>query len=131
MDQAYIIQFAVSATAIVVLALVAWWARIPRPVAPLDEASARAMIGEELPDLSLDRVWVDAIGQTAVARAGDEGVVLFRVGDSFAVRNLSWAQVTRSRVAKGRALFTFGDPAAPVAAFQLAGDKPPFAEASA
>ena len=39
LDQAYIIQFAVSAIAIIVLASVAAWARIPRKVAPLDEAA--------------------------------------------------------------------------------------------
>ena len=130
MDQAYIIQFSVSAAAIIVLALVAWSARIPRKVGPLDDASARAVIGEELPDLTIDRVWVDAAGETAVARAGDEGVVLFRVGDGFAVRNLPWADVARPKLAKGKALFRFDDPGAPGAAFKLSGDKPPFAEAA-
>lgn len=130
MDQAYIIQFAVSATAIVILALIAWWAKIPRQVAPLDEASARTLIAEELPDLVVDRVWVDAAGETAVARAGDEGVVLFRVGDGFAVRNLPWAEASRPRLVKGRAVFRFGDPGCPSATFRLSGDRPPFAEAA-
>ena len=130
MDQAYVIQFAVSATAIIVLALVAWWARIPRQLGPLDEASARAVIAEELPDLAVDRVWVDAAGETAVARAGDEGIVLFRVGDGFAVRDLPWAEVSRPRLVKGRAVFRFRDPGCPSATFKLSGDPPPFAEAA-
>lgn len=131
MDQAYVIQFAVSGAAIIILALVAWWARIPRQVPPLDEASARAVIADELPDLTLDRVWVDASGQTAVARAGDEGVILFRVGDGFAVRNLPWAEVSRPQLMKGRAFFRFDDPGAPTAAFKLTGDQAPFAGAAA
>ena len=138
MDQAYLIQFAVSAAAIVVLALVARWARIPRQVEPFNDASARALIADELPDLRIDRVWVDAAGGTAVARAGetgvaragDEGVVLFRVGDAFTVRTAPWAEITRTRVASGKALFRFDDPGCPSAAFKLAGERLPFAEAA-
>ena len=130
MDQAYLIQFAVSAAAIVILALVAWWARIPRKVEPLTEASARALIAEELPDLRIDRVWVDTAGETAVARAGGEGVVLFRVGDSYAVREMSWAEVAHCRPAKGAAVFRFNDPGCPSAAFRLAGERLPFGEAA-
>ena len=130
MDQAYLIQFAVSAAAIVVLALVARWARIPRQVEPFNDASARALIADELPDLRIDRVWIDAAGETAVARAGDEGVVLFRVGDAFTVRTAPWAEITRTRVASGKALFRFDDPGCPSAAFKLAGERLPFAEAA-
>src|SRR5689334_16089998 len=83
LDQGYAVQFAVSAAAIIVLALVAAWARIPRKVPPLDEGSARAVVADELPDTPIEKVWVDAAGQAAVARAGSEGVVLFRVGDGF------------------------------------------------
>ena len=130
MDQAYLIQFAVSATAIVILALVARWARIPRKVEPLTEASARALIAEELPGVRIDRVWVDAAGETAVAKAGGEGVVLFRVGDSYAVREMPWADVARCRPAKGAAVFRFNDPGCPSAAFRLAGERLPFGEAA-
>lgn len=126
----YAAQFAVSAIAIVVLALVAWWARIPRKVEPLTEASARALIADELPDLRVDRVWVDAAGDTAVAKAGGEGVVLFRVGDSYAVREMPWTQVSRCRLAKGAAVFRFDDPGCPSAAFRLAGERLPFGEAA-
>ena len=124
----YAAQFAVSAIAIVVLALVAWWAHIPRKVEPLTEASTRALIAEELPDLRIDRVWVDAAGETAVARAGEEGVVLFRVGDGYAVREVPWAEVSRCRLAKGAAVFRFNDPGCPSAAFRLAGERLPFVE---
>ena len=130
MDQAYLIQFAVSAAAIVVLALVARWARIPRQVEPFNDASARALIADELPDLRIDRVWVDAAGGTAVARAGETGVVLFRVGDSYAVREVPWAEVSRCRLAKDAAVFRFDDPGCPSAAFRLAGERLPFGEAA-
>ena len=128
MDQAYIIQFAISAAAIVLLAAVAAWARIPRRVEPLTEASARDLIAEELPDVRIERVWIDADGMAAVARAGGEGVILFRVGDGFTVRTMPWDQVCRAQPLKGRALFRFGDPGAPACAFRLSGERLPFGE---
>jgi hypothetical protein len=133
MEQGYLLQFAVSAIAIAVLAATAWWARIPRKVEPLDEASARALIKDEDPDVVLERVWVDAAGQTAVAKAGGDGVVLFRVGDGFAVRSLPWAQVAGAVARQGRAVIRFGDVGAPAAAFRLpsGAERAPFAEGSA
>lgn len=130
MDQAYLIQFAISAAAIVVLALVAAWARIPRKVEPLTEASARELIAEELPDTAVQRVWVDAEGAAAVAKAANEGVILFRLGDCYAVRTMPWAEVSKARAAKGRAFFRFADPGCPAAAFKLAGERLPFGEAA-
>src|SRR6185437_7899279 len=102
------------------LALAAAWARIPRRVAPLDEAAARAVISEELPDTLVERVWVDATGQAAVAKSGEEGLVLFRVGDGFAVRAAPWARVAAADARDGQVLIPFGDPAAPAACFELA-----------
>lgn len=133
MDQGYIVQFAVSIAGIVVLALVAAWARIPRKVASLDESSARAVIAEELPDTLVEKVWVDAAGQAAVAKSGSEGVVLFRVGDGFAVRSAPWAEVAHAAARDGRVVIRFHDPAAPAARFQLSpgATRAPFAEAAA
>jgi hypothetical protein len=133
MEQGYLIQFAVSAVAIVVLALVAAWARIPRKVAPLDEAAARAVIADELPDTPIERVWVDAAGQAAVAKSGSEAVVLFRVGDGFAVREAPWSKLVKASAHDGRLLIRFGDPAAPAARFQLApgATRAPFSEIAA
>lgn len=127
MDQGYLLQFAGSAVAIALLAAAAFWARIPRPTQPLTEQSARRLISEELPDLRLERVWIDAAGDTAVARSGDSGVVLFRVGDSYTVRTAPWETVKAARCGKGRAVIRFDDPACPTAAFKLAGEGAPFA----
>lgn len=133
MEQGYLLQFAVSAVAIALLALAAWSARIPRKVAPLNETSARALIADEEPDVAVERVWVDAAGHTAVAKAGGDGVVLFRVGDGFAIRSVPWAQVAGAVARKGRAVIRFGDAGAPAAAFQLPSgtERPPFAEVAA
>lgn len=130
LDEGYLLQFAVSAVAICVMAAVAAWARIPRPLAPLTEASARALIADELPDAAVEAVWVDAGGQAAVARAGEEGVVLFRVGDGYAVRQAPWAQVRAARAREGRLVIRLGDPGAPAAVFRLDGAAVPFAEAA-
>jgi len=126
-DQAYLLQFAGSLAAVALLAAAAFWARIPRPTQPLTDSAARAFIEDELPDQVLERVWIDAAGDTAVGKAGDMGVVLFRVGDSYAVRTAPWAQVKAARCAKAVAVIRFDDPACPMAAFQLAEAKAPFA----
>jgi len=133
MEQGYLIQFAVSAVAIIVLASVAAWARIPRKVAPLDESSARAVIADELPDALVERVWIDAAGQAAVAKSGSEAVVLFRVGDGFAVRQAPWSKLAKADARDGRVIIRFGDPAAPAARFQLApgAKSAPFSEIAA
>ncbi|HEX6865754.1 MAG TPA: hypothetical protein VF122_00840 [Caulobacteraceae bacterium] len=133
MEDGYLIQFVGSAIAIAVLTLIAAWARIPRATPKLDDASARAIIAEDEPDLALDHVWVDAAGLTAVAKAGAEGVVLFRVGDGFAVRTMPWAEVASAAASGDRAVIAFHDPGAPKAVFQLpkGADRLPFAGAVA
>jgi hypothetical protein len=126
-DQAYLLQFAGSAIAIAVLAAVAFWARIPRKTGPLTEASARDLIAEELPDFAPEKVWVDASGDTAVARAGETGIVLFRVGDSYTARTAPWTQVKSAARVKDSAVIRLDDPACPRASFRLAGEGAPFA----
>lgn len=133
MEDGYLIQFVGSAVAIAVMTLIAAWARIPRQTPPLDEAAARALIADEEPDLTLDNVWIDADGRTAVARSGEEGVVLFRVGDGFAVRTMPWAELSAAMATGGRAVFAFHDPGAPRAVFALpdGAERLPFAGAAA
>lgn len=127
MDEGYLLQFAGSAAAIALLAAAAFWARIPRPTQPLTEVSARDLILDELPDAAPERVWVDASGDTAVAKAGDAGIVLFRVGDSYTVRTAPWGEVQASRRLNDRAVIRFDDPACPSAVFRLVGEGAPFA----
>jgi len=126
-DQGNLLQFAGSAVAIAVLASVAFWARIPRHTQPLDEAAARRLIADELPDETPDRVWVDSAGDTAVARAGETGIIIFRVGDSYTVRTAPWVQVRTARRVRDQAIINFDDPGCPSAAFKLAGKEAPFA----
>ncbi len=133
MEEGYLIQFVGSAAAIAVLTLIAAWARIPRKAPPLDEAAVRALIAVDEPDIALESVWIDAPGRTAVARAGGEGVVLFRVGDCFAVRTMPWNEVASAVAERGRAVIAFHDPGAPKAVFELpkGADRLPFAGAVA
>ncbi|HRD27664.1 MAG TPA: hypothetical protein PLO65_05125, partial [Caulobacter sp.] len=67
---ATIIQLAVSGALVGLMIAVAGWARIARPVAPLDEATARAVLAAEFPDLTADLLWIAGDGAGAVARAG-------------------------------------------------------------
>lgn len=131
LDPAYFVQFAVSAVAICVMAAVAAWAKIPRPTPPLDEARARELIAGELPEVAIGEVWIDKTGDTAIARSGDEAVVLFRVGDSYAVRQAPWDEVRKARSRDGRVVIAFHDPGAPAATFRLSGERAPFLEVRA
>jgi len=133
MEDGYLIQFVGSAVAIAIMTLIAAWARIPRQTPALDDASARALIADEEPDLALDTVWIDAEGAAAVARAGDEGVVLFRVGDGYAVRTMPWTELAAAIATGGRAVIAFRDPGAPRAVFALpdGAERLPFAGAPA
>jgi len=125
-----LLQFAGSAVAVLLMAGIAAWARIPRPTRPLDEALARQILSEEHPDDPIDCLWVDASGDAAIARSGDQAIVLFRVGDGFATRNAPWAELGRIAPKNSELMIRFADPGAPAARFRLAPGQT-FAEAGA
>lgn len=90
MDKALLIQYLGSVLAVAFMVGLAWWARIPRPTPPLDEAAARALLADDFPDINPEQVWIADNGRGAVARAGDHALVLFRLGDSYVARLVAW-----------------------------------------
>lgn len=103
---------------------VAGLARIARPTAPLDEASARALLAREFPDSVPDLVWIAGDAQGAVARAGETALIVFRLGDSWVARTLSWRQALAAPVVRGKVVLKLRDPAAPVARLAVSGVSP-------
>lgn len=77
-------------------------ARITRPAPPLDEASARTLLADDYPEAQVDRVWLAADGSAALARSGERALFLFRLGDAWVARDLSWAQAISAPVRQGR-----------------------------
>jgi len=121
---ATIIQLAVSGALVGLMIAVAGWARIARPVAPLDEASARALLAAEFPGLSTDVLWIAGDGAGAVARAGEEALVIYRLGDSWVARAMPWRLALVAPVRRGRVLLKLRDPAAPMARLAVSGVNP-------
>jgi hypothetical protein len=121
---ATLIQLTVSALLVGFMILVAGLARIARPVAPLDEASARTLLASEFPDLTPDYLWVAGDGAGVIARAGQEALVVYRLGDSWVARTMPWRLALLAPVRRGKVLLKLRDPAAPLARLTVSGVNP-------
>ena len=113
-----------SAVAVGLMVAVAAWARIARSTAPLDAASARALLAAEFPDRSPTFTWISADGAGLVARDGDQALVLYRLGDSWVARTLRWEDALAAPVRGGVVRLPLRDPAAPVARLAVSGVNP-------
>lgn len=119
-----LIRLAVSALLIAVMIGVAAWARIARPTAPLDEAAARDLLAGEFPGMNPDYIWIAGDGAGAIARAGAEALVIYRLGDSWVARTLPWRLALLAPVHRGKVLLKLRDPAAPMARLAVSGVAP-------
>lgn len=114
-SHAFLIQLAASAAAVSALVGLAAWARIARPLPPLDEASARALLADEFPEHTIERVWVADDGGGALARSGASALVLCRIGDGYVARQIPWGQALSAAFRDGRITLHLADIAAPKA----------------
>jgi len=131
MTWAFAIQTLISALAIGGLISLAAWARIAAPRPPLDAAAARGLIAEEFPNARLDGVWVAADGRAALARAGDQALVVYLRGDDYVARSLAWRDLAAAKVEAGAVSLAFHDVAAPAARLATGGAWPPTLGAAA
>ncbi len=119
MDEGFLFQLAASAAAIGVLIALAAWARIARPVGPLDDHRARGLLAEEFPGRSIDALWIASDGAGALARSGGMALVIYQVGDGFAARQIPWAQAVSASFRDGKLRVNLSDIAAPMAVIAL------------
>lgn len=119
MSQALLIQTALSGLAVLVLVLLAAWAKIAKPMPPLSDARAAQLLAEEFPGRSLDRVWVAVDGRGAMAKSGAAALILCEVGDHYVARNIPWAQAVSSTFRDGVLKLDLSDVAAPQARLAL------------
>ncbi len=119
MGQAFYIQLAASGFAVAGLVALAAWAKIARPVAPLDEQRARFLFLEEFPGRRLDAVWVGVDGRGAVAKSGAVALVLCEFGDGYVGRQIPWALALSASFRKGQLRIDLADISAPVAVISL------------
>lgn len=118
MNDAFV-QLAFSTAAVGVLVGVAAWAKIARPVGPLDDHKARQLLAEEFPGRALDAVWIASDGCGALAKSGALALVICRTGDGFALRQIPWAQALAATFRNGRLTVNLGDVSAPRAVIAL------------
>ena len=115
MNDAFFVQLALSAAAVGVLVAIAAWAKIAKPVGPLDEHKARALLAQEVPGRTVDAVWIASDGCGAMAKSGGLALVICRVGDGFALRQIPWPQAVAATFKNGRLRINLDDVAAPTA----------------
>ena len=119
MGEGFFVQLAASGVAVGLLIALAAWAKIARPAAPLDEARVRELLAEEFPDRRLDAIWVAEDGAGALARSAGLALVVCRIGDGYAARQIPWAQAVAGAFRNGRLSLDLGDVAAPRAVIAL------------
>ncbi|MDZ4374982.1 MAG: hypothetical protein U1C74_26680 [Phenylobacterium sp.] len=119
MDEAFFIQLALSAAAAGALVALAAWAKIAKPVRPLDDHMARAILEMEFPGRPVDAIWIAADGAGALAKSNGMALVLCRVGDGFAARQIPWPQAVLATFKNGRLHVNLDDIAAPAATIRL------------
>ncbi|MDP1735813.1 MAG: hypothetical protein Q8L23_00075 [Caulobacter sp.] len=119
-----LLKLAVSAGLVAFMIVVAAWARIARPVAPLDDASARELLAGEFPDRAIDSLWFAGDGAGVIGRSGEEALILYRLGDSWVARTMPWRLALVAPVLRGKVLLKLRDPAAPIARLAVSGVNP-------
>lgn len=119
-----LLQFGGSAIAVALMVAVAAWARISRPAPHLDPSSARALLAIDYPDLTPDVIWISADGAGAIARAGKDALVLYRLGDSWVTRHMPWSKALAAPIRSGLIRLKLADPAAPMAKLAVSGINP-------
>jgi hypothetical protein len=95
------------------------WAKICKPVAPLDEERARFLIQEKFPSRRVDAVWVGASGTGAVGKSGAMALVLCAVGEGYVGRQIPWALAMKSGFRDGEICIDLTDIKAPPAVISL------------
>ena len=124
MNEAFFVQLAASAAAVGVLVGIAAWAKIAKPVGPLDEHKARALLAEEFPTRTVEAVWIASDGCGALAKSNGLALVICRVGDGFALRQIPWPQAVAATFKDGKLRVNLDDVAAPAAVIAPAACEP-------
>jgi len=101
------------------------WAKIARPQPALTPDQARKLISLDFPTLDLDLVWIADDGRGAIARSGDQALLLFAVGDSYATRCVGWRTLSQAEAKAGQVRLDLHEFEAPMAKFAVSGAWPP------
>lgn len=133
MDLAFLIKTAASLVAIALLVALAAWAKIARPTAPLDETTVVDLLAFEFPGAPIDAVWFAADRRGAIVRSASQALLIYRAGDGYITRSMSWSEAAGAAPKDGVLAFRLADVGAPRASFVLGEGAawPPAMEAAA
>jgi len=115
----FALQFAATFAAVALLVGLAAWAKMAKPMTPLDEARVLKLLAEQFPGRVVERVWVAVDGRGALAKSGAAALVLCEVGDGYVARHIPWAQAVSSSFRDGVVKLDLSDVAAPNARIAL------------
>lgn len=125
MHDGFALQFAATFAAVALLVGLAAWAKMAKPMTPLDEARVLKLLAEQFPGRVVERVWVAVDGRGALAKSGAAALVLCEVGDGYVARHIPWAQAVSSSFRDGVVKLDLSDVAAPHARIALQSWPPP------
>jgi hypothetical protein len=109
LDKGLLIQLGGSMLAVALLVAFAAWMGVARSTPPLDAETAKALLDLEFPDHRPEAVWIAADGAGVIAREGALALVLYRRGDGYVARDLSWATVAALKPTNGRLTVRLAD----------------------
>jgi CTP:molybdopterin cytidylyltransferase MocA len=112
-------QFAATFAAVALLVGLAAWAKMAKPMTPLDDKRVLKLLAEQFPGRVVERVWVAVDGRGALAKSGAAALVLCEVGDGYVARHIPWAQAISSSFRDGVVKLDLSDVAAPNARIAL------------
>jgi CTP:molybdopterin cytidylyltransferase MocA len=121
----FALQFAATFAAVALLVGLAAWAKMAKPMTPLDDARVLKLLAEQFPGRVVERVWVAVDGRGALAKSGAAALVLCEVGDGYVARHIPWAQAVSSSFRDGVVKLDLSDVAAPNARIALQSWPPP------
>lgn len=125
MHDGFALQFAATFAAVALLVGLAAWAKMAKPMTPLDDARVLKLLAEQFPGRVVERVWVAVDGRGALAKSGAAALVLCEVGDGYVARHIPWAQAISSSFRDGVVKLDLSDVAAPNARIALQSWPPP------
>jgi hypothetical protein len=122
---AFLIRFAVSFAAIGLMIALAAWARIAKAQPALTPDEARRLMALDFPFAAFGPLWLADDGHGAVARHGDQALLLFAVGDSYVTRLVDWRSLSEAQMRPGQVRLNLHEFEAPIAQFAVSGAWPP------
>jgi hypothetical protein len=121
-DKGFWIQTIASLIAVAVLIIAAWAARVSRPFSPLDPERARSLLAVEFPGKEPQQIWTGAGGHCVIAKAGDQALLIWRLGDGWVARQTDWPSLGNAKRDRDHIQLSLNDLTAPVCKLDWADD---------